>query len=185
MPELDLISIFIVRLNKLGIKYIITGSVASIIYGEPRLTHDVDLIIELNKDDITDFVSAFPLEDFYCPPEEVVNVEINRRLRGHFNLIHHETGFKADIYLSGEDPLHQWALDNGKRAEYEGESLWLAPIEYVIIRKLQYSQEGGSEKHIRDIQSMLEISANQIGYHFLDKKIQELNLETGWRRVKS
>lgn len=185
MPGPDLVSIFIAKLNKLGIKYIITGSVASIIYGEPRLTHDVDLVIELNKDDISDFVSAFPLEEFYCPPEEVVNVEIKRRLRGHFNLIHHETGFKADIYLSGEDPLHQWALDNKKGVEHEGGALWLAPIEYVIIRKLQYYQEGGSEKHVRDIQGILEISADQIDYHFLDKKIQGLNLETGWRRVKS
>jgi hypothetical protein len=145
----------------------------------------VDLVIELAKDDITDFISAFPPEEFYCPPEEVVHVEISRRLRGHFNLIHHETGFKADVYLSGEDPLHQWALDNRKRAEYEGGALWLAPVEYVIIRKLQYYQEGDSEKHIQDIQSMLEVSVDKIDYHFLDKKIRELNLETGWRRAKS
>lgn len=185
MPEHDLVSIFITRLNNLGVKYIVTGAVASIIYGEPRLTHDVDLVIELNKDDIADFVSAFPLKEFYCPPEEIINVEISRQQRGHFNLIHHETGFKADVYLSGEDKLHRWALDNRKCVDYEGESLWLAPVEYVIIRKLAYYQEGRSEKHIRDIQSMLVISVNQIDFNLLDKKIHELGLEVGWRRVKS
>ncbi len=70
MPEHNLFQIFISRLNKLGIQYMITGSVASIIYGEPRLTHDIDLVIELNKDDAERFAEAFPIEEFYCPPPE-------------------------------------------------------------------------------------------------------------------
>ncbi len=100
MPEHN---VFISRLNKLGVHYMITGSVASMIYGEPRLTHDIDLVIELNQDDIERFAEAFPIEEFYCPPPEVIALEAGRRYRGHFNLIHHETAFKADVYLSGRD----------------------------------------------------------------------------------
>jgi hypothetical protein len=76
----------------------ITGAVASIIYGEPRLTNDIDLVINMKPDDVETFADAFPIEDFYCPPPEVIKLEIGRSQRGHFNLIHHETGFKADIY---------------------------------------------------------------------------------------
>lgn len=185
MPEYDLITIFITRFNKLNVKYFVTGAVASIVYGEPRLTHDLDLVIEINKDDIAGLITEFPFEEFYCPPEEIINVEMDRQQRGHFNLIHHETGFRADVYLSGRDELHQWAIDSRQCIDYEGESLWLAPIEYVILRKLEYYQEGGSEKHLRDIESMLEISSNKIDSVFLENKIQELNLVTEWRKIKS
>ncbi len=185
MPEHDLISIFITRFNRLNVTYFVTGAVASIIYGEPRLTHDLDLVIEISKGDIAGLITEFPLEEFYCPPEEIINVEMNRQQRGHFNLIHHATGFKADVYLSGRDQLQQWAIDNRQCIDYEGESLWLAPIEYVILKKLEYYQEGRSEKHLRDIQSMLEVSFSKIDSVFLENKIQELNLVTEWQKLKS
>ncbi len=50
---------------------------------------------------------ALPAEEYYCPPLEVIDSERTRDQRGHFNLIHHETGFKADIYLVGSDELHR------------------------------------------------------------------------------
>ena len=116
----------------------ITGAVASIIYGEPRLTNDIDLVIRMTPDDLEAFADAFPIEDFYCPLQEVIRLEIARSQRGHFNLIHHATGFKADVYVSGRDELHHWGLANRKSFDVEGEKFWLAPIEYVILRKLEY-----------------------------------------------
>ena len=72
MPEPNLFRIFVSRLNKLSIPYMITGAVASIIYGEPRLTNDIDLVIDMTPDDVESFADAFPIEDFYCPPPEVI-----------------------------------------------------------------------------------------------------------------
>ncbi|MGE0084003.1 MAG: hypothetical protein AB7S75_06230 [Desulfococcaceae bacterium] len=163
----------------------ITGSVASMIYGEPRLTHDIDLVIELDQDDAEKFADAFPIEDFYCPPSEVIAVEAGRRHRGHFNLIHHETGFKADIYLSGNDNLHQWALNNIKSIGMDGEIFRLAPAEYVILRKLEYYSEGGSEKHLRDIAGILSVSSDRIDFGHLSEKIHEYSLEKEWEEAKT
>ena len=146
MPEHNLFRIFVSPINRLSITYMITGAVASIIYGEPRLTNDIDMVIELKPEDIGKFVNSFPIEDFYCPPPEVIKLEISRPLRGHFNLIHHKTGFKADIYASGKDELNLWGLTNRKSFDVEGDEFWLAPIEYVILRKLEYYHEGRSEK---------------------------------------
>ena len=151
MPEHNLFRIFISRINKLSIPYMITGAVASIIYGEPRLTNDIDLVIDLKPADVAPFANSFPIEEFYCPPSEVIKLEISRSVRGHFNLIHHETAFRADIYSAGQDELHHWGLGNRKLIEVEGEKFWLAAVEYVILRKLEYYREGGSEKHLRDI----------------------------------
>lgn len=182
MPELDPLGVFTTRLEGIGLTYMVTGSVASIVYGEPRLTHDVDLVVALASDDVDALISAFPIDDFHCPPEEVIRVEMNRRRRGHFNLIHHATGFKADIYLAGDDELHKWALAKRKQMDLEGQSLWLAPIEYVILRKMEYYIDGKSEKHIQDIQSMLDISADEIDLAFIEKESHRLGLSSTWSK---
>jgi hypothetical protein len=181
MPEHDLFQIFVSRLNKLSVPYMITGAVASIIYGEPRLTNDIDLVIDMSDEDVEAFAEAFPIADFYCPPPEVIRLEIGRSQQGHFNLIHHETGFKADIYASGRDELHQWGLKNRKSVDVEGEKFWLAPIEYVILRKLEYYREGESEKHLRDIAGILAISSDEIDFKILDAQINKRALEKEWK----
>lgn len=180
MPEHNLFRIFVSRINRFSIPYMITGAVASIIYGELRLTHDIDLVIDLKPDNVEKFAAAFPIEEFYCPPSEVIKLEISRPLRGHFNLIHHETAFRADIYAAGQDELHHWGLGNRKLIEIEGEEFWLAAVEYVILRKLEYYREGGSEKHLRDISGILALSSDQIDFKVLEERIKDMLLEKEW-----
>lgn len=161
----------------------ISGSVAVIVYGEPRLTNDVDLVAVLDRQHIARLPEAFPPEEFYCPPEEEIRLEAEREQRGHFNLIHRQTGFKADVYLAGRDPLHAWALARTRRLEVDGEPVVLAPPEYVILRKLEFFREGGSEKHLRDIRSMLATSPDLIRRAELEKLVAERGLHEAWSRV--
>src|SRR5262249_18424222 len=142
-------------LNRLGTTYMVTGSLATSIYGDPRLTHDIDLVIVLSDEAVTAFHSAFDREAFYVPPIEVIAVEAHRPLHGHFNIIHTSTALKADVYTIGSDPLHHWTMDRRQSTTIDGERVWLAPPEYVVLRKLQYFRDGGSEKHIRDVRAML------------------------------
>jgi hypothetical protein len=171
-------------LNMLGVPYMVSGSVAVIIYGEPRLTHDVDLIVVLDRGQIARLREAFPPAEFYCPPAEVIEVEVAREQRGHFNIIHHETGFKADVYLNGRDPLHAWGLTRARELKVEGQVLFVAPPEYVILRKLEYYSEGGSEKHLRDIRSILNTSPEAIQTAELEQQIDARGLQEAWRRVQ-
>ncbi len=168
----------------MDVRYMITGAVAVIIYGEPRLTQDIDLVIELKTADIETFRESFPLEEFYCPPDETLAVEINRPVRGHFNIIHLETGFKADCYMMGEDQLHQWGMSNRRKLNFEGEPIWVAPAEYVILRKLEYYRDGKSEKHLRDIASILSISGDKIDLSQLFRKIKKYGLEQEWKQAQ-
>ena len=156
MQPLELLKVFLEPLERGGIQYFITGSIASIFYGEPRLTHDVDVVLHFSAGERERFAYLFPDKQFYCPPEEVIHIESTRRPYGHFNLIHHQSGFKADIYSDVDDQLHAWAFDRRQRVELtSGLSIWLAPPEYVIIRKLEFFREGGSDKHLQDIKKML------------------------------
>lgn len=121
----DLFAIYCRPLHGAGIPYMATGSVACMIYGIPRFTHDLDLVIELNNDQIGQLVRLFPSAEFYCPPAEVIRMEAFRATRGHVNLIHHDTGFKADLYLHNEDSLQAWGLQERRLIDLgHGDSFW-------------------------------------------------------------
>lgn len=160
----------------------VTGSVASMIYGEPRLTLDVDLVVALDVERAADFLAVFPEAELYRPPLEVVRLECARDSRGHFNLIHHESGMKADLYPAARDDLHRWGFAHRRHIRFGHGQLSLAPPEYVILRKLEFWREGGSEKHLRDVRAMLATDL-ALDRAFLDAELRRRGLEDAWRRV--
>jgi hypothetical protein len=158
----------------------VTGSTAGLFYGEPRMTHDVDIVLALRPSTAPKLVEAFPPAHFYCPSVEVLWGEIGRPTRGHFNLVHHDSGFRADIYLLGQDPLHHWAMRQRRQVHVAGEAVWLAPPEYVIVRKLQYYQEGESPKHLTDIAGIVANCGADLDQPRLHELIAEYHLERPW-----
>jgi hypothetical protein len=186
MQQLDFYNAFIRKLNDLQVRYMVTGSVAAIFYGEPRLTHDVDLVLVLGIGSVKRFVASFPDDEYYCPPKEVIGIELKRETHAHFNLIHHATGLKADCYLFTGDALHRWALDRSRWLEIEpGCSINLAPPEYVILRKLEYFKEGGSQKHLKDIAGILSILGEDIDFQFLKQEINVRGLSAAFEQIHS
>ena len=184
MPEdSGLFLLFVRPLNRLGVAYMVTGSVASMAYGVPRVTLDIDVVIELSPAQAGLLPGAFPPDAFYCPPREVIGLEVQRASRGHFNVIHVETGFKADFYAAGADPLHRWGMARRRRVEMFGELVMLAPPEYVIIRKLEYFREGASEKHLGDIRGMLDVSGDLIDRSAIDAMARERGLQEQLKRA--
>lgn len=180
MPSPEPFLVFTRKFNELGLRYMVSGSVAAIFYGEPRLTNDVDVIVFLKRSDLPRLEMAFSADEFYCPPLEVLQVEAGREQRGHFNLIHHDTGFKADIYLCGQDALHQWGLAHVRRVEVGEDFLFLAPPEYVIVRKLQFFREGHSPKHLRDISRMLLAFGPEWNRQPLEDMVRQAGLQQEW-----
>jgi hypothetical protein len=179
----DLFMVFIQGLQQAGIPYVVTGSVAVIVYGDPRMTHDIDLVVELHRSQIAALINAFPEEQFYCPPVEVITTESARSARGHFNIIHHETGFKADIYPVGNDALLAWAIKHARTFDLGGLTLQVAPPEYVIVKKLEFYREGKSAKHLSDIAGMLAASADLIDFKLLKEKLEQYGLKREWEQA--
>ena len=102
---------------------------------------------------------------------------MGRQTHAHFNLIHHQSGLKADCYPFTGDPLHQWALDNRQTISLgENRRICLAPVEYVIIRKLEFHAAGGSEKHLRDIRNMRALQEESINQEFLTTELTKRRL---------
>ena len=185
MAHEDLIQLFVVPLNQASIRYVITGAMAAIVYGAPRLTDDIDLVVELGEQDAGELARMYPEPDYYAPGKEVVLVEMRRATRGHFNVIHVPSGLKADFYLVGRDPLHRWAIERKREIRVGDQICWVAPPEYVILRKLQFYQEGGAEKHLEDIRRMLDISGDSLDMRWLESKAGQLGVGEVWLQTRS
>lgn len=180
-PEPDLIRLFVAPLEGAGISsYMVSGSVASIEYGEPRATLDIDLVLLLNRETSESLEALFPDAFFYLPPPEVREVEFRRPNRGHFNIIHHSSGLKADCYPSRNHPYLPWAMQNRRRISLMGIDVWFAPPEYVILWKLEFHREGGGDKHIRDIKGILAVSGDQLDRPILTEAVSSLDLSRSW-----
>lgn len=172
----DLIGLFIEPLERTGIRYMITGGVASVIYGDPRFTRDIDVVLELQGLDISALAAVFQGGDFYVPPVEALEEEVARPQGGHFNVIHRDTALRADVYLAGHDSLHRWAFERRQRIAFGSIQIWVAPMEYVILRKLQYYRDSGSDRHLRDIAMMLRISGDALDRDALETWLSRLDL---------
>jgi hypothetical protein len=183
MPEPDLIKLFVGPLQSESIRYFISGSVAAMLYGEPRVTHDIDLVVFLRASDVVKLPKLYPSPEFYVPPPEVIAAEVARQQHGCFNVIHADSSLKADFFTANRDELHAWAFRNLKHYPAQSMEVSLAPPEYVIVRKLEYFREGGSDKHLRDIRGMLNISGEQINRTDLEEWIRRRGVETEWKRV--
>ena len=180
MPEGNPLSIFAPGLNALGVPWMAVGSIASSAYGERRSTLDLDVVALVGRQDAARFLAAFPETEFYCPPTEIIQAESARPERGHFNLIHQHSIYKADIYIATGSAFERWAFKN-RRPLVVGETpVWLAPPEYVIVHKLEFYREGGSEKHLRDIRGMLAVT--DVDRTFLETEIGRRGLGDLWQK---
>jgi hypothetical protein len=181
----DIHRLILQPLHLTGIEYMVTGAVAAIAYGEPRMTNDVDIVVRLGAGDGAKLVEAYPPSEYYTPPVEVIEEERLRPRHGHFNVIHHETALRGDFYAAGEDPLHAWAMARRQGEMIGGDAIWFAPIEYVIVRKLEYFEQSGSDRHLRDIAGMLKVSGEYLDRAQVERMIAERGLSEFWKRANS
>lgn len=184
MTRPSLISLFVRPLNQLRIPYLVTDGVASVIYGEPRFTRDIDLVVRLESRDARRFSAAWAGDEFYVPPVEVMEEESRRPIHGHFNVSHHQTAMRADIYLPGDDPLNAWSFEHPSLRQVEGEEVSVAPIEAVILSKLRYFKMGKSDRHLRDVREMLRISGELVNVPELKRWAGRIGVREEWDRVQ-
>jgi hypothetical protein len=182
-PVPSLIGLFVAPLNRAGIEYMVTGGLAAVVYGHPRLTLDVDLVIRLSSAEAATFAALWSQPEFYVPPAEAIDVERSRPSHGHLNVIHHESTMRADVYFAGTDELSVWGLQHRVVRQVQGEAVQFAPIEYVVVNKLLYFQMGGSDRHLRDVARIMSVSGADVNRPTLDRWIERLRLGAEWAKA--
>jgi hypothetical protein len=182
VAEPSLLECFVRPLTASAIRYFVTGGVATIIYGEPRFTRDIDLVLAISPAEARRFLALWPVDEYYAPPEESLIAESVRPAAGHFNVVHTETGLVADCYVAGDDPLHAWAFDHIQWLDVQDLRVPVAPIEYVIVRKLSYFAQSGSTRHLEDIARMCRVQGQAIDSRWLEHWIDRLGVRDAWNR---
>jgi hypothetical protein len=163
--------------------YFVTGSVASMVYGEPRYTLDVDIVVEIPSWKAKEFCSHFGAPDFYVSEEAALTAAQNATS---FNIIWVTQGVKADIMLFRDTPFNGSRLSRARPVRLEsGREVMFSAPEDVILKKLEFYRDGGSDKHLRDIASMIRISGNEVDYVYIEHWAQRLSVLNEWGAIKS
>ncbi len=141
-------------LENLGIPYMVVGGFAAIFYGEPRLTIDVDIVVDMKLEHVKPLVAAFPVPDYYVS-EEGIRDSLQRGYP--FNVIQPATGAKVDLVPLPRDPFTRSAFQRRQRLEFDeaGRSATFITPEDIIVAKLIAHRETGSDKHLRDARGVL------------------------------
>lgn len=153
------------------IKYMISGSVALNFYGIPRMTLDVDIVIELPENRINEFAEMF--SDSYIDIDTVRD-EVKRK--GMFNVIHRETCFKIDFIIRKNTEYFEHAFKRRERKKGFGTEFWIINLDDLIIAKTIWIQDYQSEKQMNDIKNLLDNSEKDIKY--IKEWCKKLNLQT-------
>jgi hypothetical protein len=162
--------------ERLGIAYYITGSMASIRYGEPRLTNDIDIIADLQESQVNALCRAFPQPDFYVSEEAALDAV---RTQFQFNILH-SSGLKADVILPADTDYARTTATRIRRlADETNFQAWFIAPEDVIRNKLLFYQMGGSDKHLRDITGVLR-TTETLDRNYLTTWADRLDVKEIW-----
>jgi hypothetical protein len=163
--------------ERLGVPYLIGGSLASTLHGMVRTTQDSDIVAEMRLEHLQPFVAGLQAE-FYMD-DELIAEAIRRNTS--FNLIHRETFFKVDVFIPRPRPFLQAQLARAQRQTFAFEteiSAKFASPEDTILSKLEWYRLGGevSERQWRDILGVLKTRAGELDLAYLQTWAGELNI---------
>jgi hypothetical protein len=160
-------------LDEHEIPYMLSGSIALGLYTVPRMTRDIDFIIHLEANNLDFFVNSFK-EGYYCE-RDVVKEAMEGPVKM-FNIIDHETGYKADFVVLKDDPFRQEEFNRRVKVTYFGKTIYVVTPEDLLISKLIWIQDLQSALQIEDIKSLVVIDS--LDWDYISKWIKQLKLRT-------
>ncbi|MCC7263412.1 MAG: hypothetical protein IT369_12920 [Candidatus Latescibacteria bacterium] len=182
MSQQELLSKVIETLDQSGIDHMITGSVASSLQGEPRSTHDVDVVIAIQEADIEHLMRVFLPPRYYLDAEAIREAISHRSM---FNLIDVVEGDKVDFWLLTNQPFDQSRFARKYVEEVMGMRLKVSSPEDTILAKLLWAvKSGGSEKQFTDALRVFEVQHDTLDLNYLNEWAVALAVEEIWNRLQ-
>lgn len=158
----------------------VVGGFAAITYGEPRLTLDADIVVDMRRAHVDSFVAAFPIPDYYVSREGILD-SLARRYP--FNVIQPHTGAKVDLVPLPGDVHTRAAFARRQRLVYDevtSRSAYFATPEDMIVAKLHAHQETGSEKHLRDARGIVVMQWGRLNLDDVTRWARAAGVEETW-----
>lgn len=178
--ELEVLKLVSQRLEKAAIPHMITGSVAVNFYALPRMTRDIDIVIEVKKEDADLLLDLFK-NDFYIDQEMILEAI---RDQSAFNIIHNQYVIKVDFIVRKKSIYRELELSRRRPIDIEGTKMWIVSPEDLVLSKLFWAKDSLSEMQLGDVKNILGTVKNlDMGY--IEKWVQTLDLSDIYQKVKS
>jgi len=177
--ELEVLKIVTQQLNEAGINYMVSGSIAANYYTIPRMTRDIDIVIELQHSDIDKFVCLFQ-KDFYVD-RQMIEREVLQQ--GMFNLIQNQYVLKIDFIIKKDSAYQQAAFARRKQVLIEESPMWFISPEDLVISKLLWAKDSYSEMQLKDVKNLLKTVEN-LDLKYIDNWVRKLHLEGLYKEAK-
>lgn len=179
MDWFDLLTFASQRFDELGVRYFVTGSGATITYGEARFTQDIDFVVALEQRHVEGICTSFPAPDFY-----VSDIAVREAIRLRRMIIHSSSGLKIDVSIPSGDEFDQLRMTRIVRLpRSDGSQICFSSPEDVIVKKMQWYRDGGSEKHLRDIAGVLSICSRPIDRAYIEKWAGHFGVLDTWNLI--
>ena len=180
MDQLEILRHVVSALEQTNIQYMLVGSYGSSYHGEPRLTYDIDVLVDMHIGQVSDFCERFPISQYYVSEAGLLDA-IQHRFQT--TIIHHNTGNKVDLIFPKNNEWGNSQLARRQRAEIANIITYVADPIDIIIAKMWYYSEGGSDKHLRDVASMLRINPDRVNVHEVKKWADQLGYTAIWETI--
>lgn len=165
-------------LEELNIPYMLTGSFAANFYAVPRMTRDIDIVIEIFNPDIDKFFHAF--QGVYYLDKGTLSEAIEHE--GMFNIVHQGTVIKIDFILRKDTPYRREEFRRKRQIEFDDVKIWIVSPEDLVISKLFWAQDSLSERQLSDIKNILSTSIG-LDEEYIQKWVSGLGLNSIYEKV--
>ncbi|MBI4405565.1 MAG: hypothetical protein HY537_15490 [Deltaproteobacteria bacterium] len=157
----------------------LTGSFAMHFYANPRMTRDIDIVVELTRKDVKRFCEALGSE-FYSD-EEMATQAIQHGSM--FNIIFKKAGIKVDFVIKKQTEYAKKAFSRKKEMELLDAKVWVCSAEDLVVSKLDWAKESKSEMQLRDVSNLLKV--RELDLRYVEKWIEKLELKKLYARAKT
>ncbi len=169
--ELEALKDVASRLHQANVDYMLTGSFAKIFYSTPRMTRDIDIVINLTKQNSSSIIKAFS-PDYYIDPVSVERAIQDQRM---FNIIHNKQFVKIDFVIRKSTPFRDLEFNRRKKVKLADFEVWLVSPEDLIISKLDWARDSHWELQLGDVADLLEIKP--LVKEYIQQWVQQLQIE--------
>lgn len=168
----------IVELERAGIPYMVTGSLASSAHGRIRASEDFDIVIAPSPVQLRNFVAAFPSDQYYADEEDAFE-SFKHTLQ--FNIIDFATTWKVDLIFKKSREFSRVEFDRRQTHVIGGVRVQITSPEDILIAKLEWAKLGESERQIEDAAGVIERQGANLDRAYVEYWVDQLDLRTQWR----
>lgn len=158
-------------LESTSLSYMVSGSTAMNYYAVPRMTRDIDIVVELHPPNVEGFLGLFG-DGYYCDPDAVREAV---RTRGMFNLIHLEVVIKVDFIVRKSSPYRDEEFRRRREVAVDDAKIFLVSPEDLLLSKLERSRESGSEMQLKDAINLAK-SVVDLDWSYLERWAPDLSV---------